>query len=361
MEPDELSSFNPHDYFEIVPLDEKHWRKGPVKEKASKIRLTRDIPTKNPILRMLLLNKVLEAAFEELIKQGEPEATGQLVAHHPEFGQRGIPTCRKKLRDLTFLDLSDQVLQVIQSDQTIRLEDIIFYLNTFHPTVGGQTRRLQDRQMSRTKHFTTKKSLYNPTSSCYRGNSSYKNLCVPLIIAKELQFLEDETSRRKMRHFLQSKDTITKAKELVKQAGLDPSEGPFTLEQLPEFAKCLPPDVSLHFFDDEAPPFLSVKKPGSRSINIFLLYNEPDGREEGASYHAYGITNLAGFMGAGQKDKFCSGCYKVHFSGSAEGHKCEEATCKLCKKIECKNTGEKDPFKFIYCKTCNLHFSSQGM
>ena len=352
--------FDPSDYFELQPSPvhkEKKWKKGVVTEKSFIIKITKDLETTDQE-RILQLMEILEAAYRDILDQAPPDSLAQLYLSNTDMDKACISSRRAPPAVLTFEHLATKLDDVLDSNESIKLENTTFMLNTFTPprTVGGRGTSVRSRhEYSKDVWELSKKSMYDPMSNCNRIPHDLRNHCVALVLAKELfAIYNPNVKRSKMGNFLKCRSSWKQAKDLVRQAGLDPDKAPYPVEQLDAFEKCLPEGVGLNFFYDAAPPFLQIGPKTDKSINIFI---SPQVQEDGSvgCYHAYGISSLGGFFGKEQVCNYCFKCYKY-----GRKHKCSEAGCRLCKYAECKNIeNERKARMTIDCEDCGLYFHTR--
>ena len=357
--------FDPSDYFQLSVKYEKEWKRGPVNEKAYKIDITKEPESadQDPEVaraeRLLLLVEILEAAFRKIMKQAPPDSVAQVYMSNTKMDKACISTCRRAPADITFEHLTDILGDVLKSDESVNISDSTFILSTFipRPTVGGRGTSCRSRhEYSKDVWLRSKHSMYDPMHSRNRVPSVMQDQCVALVLVKELFALQNpDIKRSKMRDYLRNRENLAQVFKLLQEAGLDPTKAPYTLEQLPSFAKCLPKGVGLNFYDDAAPPFLQIGPRRTRtSINIFINYQvQEDGHLGG--FHAHGINSMNSFFGTRQ---FCNYCFKGY--NTRTKHKCPEASCQLCKYMECKNTQNERKAKIVItCEDCNLYFHTR--
>lgn len=362
--PIEEEKFDPTTYVKIKKYGTKWWTKGPVRENKYRMEPIRDLNFRDPQEKLLRILAIMNSAFSTMLKDAPPNSKAQVYLVNPQINSGVIPSKKLPIEELRFEDLAKRLCAVLQSDESVKLEDTIFYLSTFapqmtlgHPSNGLQARKSYSIQLWQ-KH---KHCMYDPVIKDRLGRKSMQNMenmCLPLILAREIYLVRNPNMSRKQatKCYVNTETCSNDARQLVTQAGLQPEFGPFSMTQIKEFEKCLPKNTTVCLYDDAAPPILEiVSQPEGQTdmnrINIFIAYNETE-RGIGTDFHAYGITRMNAFMGC---RKYCYVCQK---GVSKQRHKCKGSLCKICKYPQCKNRTNVKSGRRYYCDKCQIYYFS---
>jgi len=370
--------FSASERYELINTSVRNWKRGPVTEKVFHVKVApMTVTLANSFRRQIQLHSILEHAFRSILSQAPPDSSAQVVIQHPQLYKNVICTSRQRPNELEFDQLAERLIAVLLSDEDVQLEECQFYLTTFQrQTVGGRMSckvapTTRTRQVLSFKEMAKNwRTLYDPFTPL-RGErkEEFRNLCFPLVLARELTHWEMmqntdltlRTIRLKMNQCTRTLACQQLARRLVQQAGLTPEDGPFEIEDLPAFENCLPDGVSLNIFTESGPPLYKLGHPSQDyQINIYLAFNND--LNASAGFHAYGISKIGRFLGCGNsRAKFCKQCFRVHYNEEKENmHRCEDAVCSQCSMSNCTNT-DNNPLLLLEheCPICFRSFKTE--
>ena len=348
--PYQIPGFDPSDFYRRVDLPPQTFRNRMTKQ-SFRIRLMGELPGGEEVQDKLPYLLAIGAhALQPFLDNCDPEDSGVISASNPGFSQ-DVYTNRKLACSLDFADVVERIAAILQSDDSIVLEETVFSVVSWtRRTVGTGSEGIRRRtEPDLLKAVHQKRFSIDPQAERNNRSPDMKEMCLPLSILVGVKFYElgcqfHKKGQGSMR-LRQLSQTIridkfeTETKELVEKAGFGDFKGPFTLDQMASFQTALGPTYQICIWDSTSGPIHTFGSPkADHIINLFVI------QLADSKHHAVFIRSMPAFLG---KDNFCQVC-KQSFDRS---HKCPAAGCHICMDPKCSNTQEPDQLQ--QCPTCN--------
>jgi hypothetical protein len=377
--PHQLPNWDPRGYYEVKFRQPIVFKGGQVTQQAFTVRIIKEIEDddEHSIDRLQRLHALLHHAFFTVFAHAPRDTIGQVFMENKAMHTQYQPTRRCRIDDITFDDIADQLNAAEQStkngseEEKVRMEDTEFTLVTYEPKkqvkVGGVPTGLMARNEANIYTYVQRsRAFVDPMAKSYRIPASLSSMCVPFCILLGVKRhrlgcqpsgVEDPMRGEKLVEFMRygrSPQLRSDAEDLVAQAGLQPSTGPFTIQQIGEIQRLvLGDDYQVNVFETNAPPLHSFGDDlAPIHINLLVRHDLTKSPKPGHA-HAVLIVNMNAFMG--KNHQYCRTCKKSHHKTTV--HRCSRRTCRQCRNQACTNVENHKiirPYKT--CIDCNFTY-----
>ena len=106
IEMDGEDSFDPWEYIEVSEVGKRRSLHGVITERQFRLRMIKPLPS-DPLLRLVYMTLILEAAFNRILAEAGDSARAQIVAANDNFHSNVIPSSFKPANQLRFDDAID--------------------------------------------------------------------------------------------------------------------------------------------------------------------------------------------------------------------------------------------------------------